>query len=174
MSEGVVGSLRVALSNDSARGTASLARDYTAHARHFLFISAPFGPFARELADHLKDQGAACTRVIVNAGDALDWGRADAAHYFGADDGWRDWLQQLILRRHVTDVVTYGDSSPYSVTALLLGETLGLRLHVFEQGYFRPDWVTLERGGVNANSRLPRDPRWYRENAARFRAPEAA
>jgi capsular polysaccharide export protein len=173
MSEGVVGSLRVALSNDSARGTVSLARDYTGQARHFLFISAPFGPFARELADHLQELGAACTRVVVNAGDALDWGGRDAAHYFGSDGGWRDWLQQLISRRHVTDVVAYGDSSPYSVTALLLGETLGLRLHVFEQGYFRPDWVTLERGGVNANSRLPRDPKWYRDNAACIQAPEA-
>jgi len=167
MSEGVVGSLRIGLSNDSPRVTAKPARDYTAQAQHFLFISAPFGPFARELANYLQTSGAACTRVIVNAGDVMDWGSRDTAHYFGADHGWRDWLQDQILQRRVTDIVTYGDSSPYSVTALLLAEAMSLRLHVFEQGYFRPDWVTLERGGVNANSRLPRDPNWYRQNAAR-------
>jgi capsular polysaccharide export protein len=60
------------------------------------------------------------------------------------------------------------------VKALVLGQSLNLRLHVFEQGYFRPDWVTLERGGVNANSRLPRDPEWYRRNAARIPPTEAA
>jgi len=152
----------------------SPARDYSGQARHFLFISAPFGPFARELGDLLQENGAACTRVIVNGGDVLDWGTRDAAPYFGAEAGWCDWLQRLIQRRRVTDIVTYGDSSPYPVKALLLGQSLGLRLHVFEQGYFRPDWVTLERGGVNANSQMPRDPDWYRRNAARGAPAEAA
>src|SRR5580693_2546821 len=154
MSEGVVGSLRAGLSVDSPRVAVSPARDYSGQARHFLFISAPFGPFARELGDYLQIR--------------------DAALYFGTESRWCDWLQALIQRRHVTDIVTYGDSSPYSVKALLLGQALNLRLHVFEQGYFRPDWVTLERGGVNANSRLPRDPNWYRRNAARLSPPAAA
>ena len=36
-------------------------------------------------------------------------------------------------------------------------------MHVFEEGYFRPHWVTLERSGVNAHSLLPKDPQWYLE-----------
>jgi capsular polysaccharide export protein len=36
---------------------------------------------------------------------------------------------------------------------------------VFEEGYIRPDWVTLELGGVNGHSTLPRDPQWYVEAA---------
>jgi capsular polysaccharide export protein len=39
-------------------------------------------------------------------------------------------------------------------------------VYVFEEGYIRPDWVTLELGGVNGHSSLPRDPAWYRETAA--------
>jgi len=39
-------------------------------------------------------------------------------------------------------------------------------LHVFEDHYIRPDWVTLELGGVNGHSSLPRDPEWYRRTAA--------
>ena len=30
----------------------------------------------------------------------------------------------------------------------------GLRIHVFEEGYMRPYWVTYERGGTNGHSRL--------------------
>src|SRR5450432_2184625 len=127
MSEGVVGSLRAGLSVDNPRASVSHARGYSGNARHFLFISAPFGPFARELATHLQENGAACTRVIVNGGDFMDWGGRDSATYFGAEGGWGDWLQRLIQRRHITDIVTYGDSSPYSVKALLLGQSLGLR-----------------------------------------------
>jgi capsular polysaccharide export protein len=40
-------------------------------------------------------------------------------------------------------------------------------VHAFEEGYVRPNWITLERGGVNAASALPRDAAWYRRaNAA--------
>jgi capsular polysaccharide export protein len=134
--------------------------------RHFLFVSAPFGPFCRELAQALRGSGARCTRVILNAGDALDWGAKSAAPYFGGRPGWAGWLYQQIRRLGVTDIVTYGDSSPYAVDALILAQSLGLPRHVLEQGYFRPDWVTLERDGVNGNSRLPRDPEWYRRHAS--------
>jgi len=37
---------------------------------------------------------------------------------------------------------------------------------VFEEGYIRPDWVTMEEGGVNGHSSLPRDSEWYRRTAA--------
>jgi capsular polysaccharide export protein len=40
-----------------------------------------------------------------------------------------------------------------------------VQVHVFEEGYIRPDWVTIEVGGVNGHSTLPRDPDWYVEAA---------
>jgi capsular polysaccharide export protein len=40
-----------------------------------------------------------------------------------------------------------------------------IRVHVVEEGYMRPDWVTFEEGGVNGHSSLPRNPDWYREKA---------
>jgi capsular polysaccharide export protein len=132
-----------------------------AASRRFLIVSAPFGPFARELAQQLRASGARCTRVILNAGDALDWGPAAAAVYLGGRASWKDWLGEQILKRGVTDVIAYGDSSPYAADALMLARSLGVRRHVLEQGYFRPDWVTVERDGVNGNSPLPRDPEWY-------------
>jgi capsular polysaccharide export protein len=113
------------------------------------------------MAGGLDARGARCTRVVLNAGDALDWGRGDSVPYRGRRDGWPRWLSKLIARECVTDLVAYGDSSAYAAAAIELARTLGLRIHVLEQGYFRPDWITLEREGVNANSHLPRDPQWY-------------
>jgi capsular polysaccharide export protein len=43
---------------------------------------------------------------------------------------------------------------------------LSVAVHVLEEGYIRPDWVTMELGGVNGHSTLPRDPAWYRALAA--------
>jgi capsular polysaccharide export protein len=36
-----------------------------------------------------------------------------------------------------------------------------VRVHVFEEGYVRPYWLTLEKHGVNGRSQLSRDPAWY-------------
>jgi len=40
-----------------------------------------------------------------------------------------------------------------------------IAVHVFDEGYIRPDWVTFELGGVNGHSQLPRDPAFYRARA---------
>jgi capsular polysaccharide export protein len=135
--------------------------------RHFLLTSAPFGPFGRDLARELRSQGARCTRVILNAGDFVDWGPKSARTYVGPMSGWRDWLAAVVAELGITDIVTYGDSTPHAAGAIACARELGLAAHVLEQGYFRPDWVTLERDGVNAESRLPRDPAWYLERAER-------
>ncbi|WP_373976109.1 capsular biosynthesis protein [Chitinibacter sp. SCUT-21] len=60
----------------------------------------------------------------------------------------------------------FGDRRPVHVPAVASAQRNGLRVHVFEEGYFRPYWVTLEREGVNARSLLPKDPDWYREVGA--------
>jgi len=140
--------------------------------RNFLMVSAPFGPFARELAADLRARGARFDRVLLNAGDLLDWGPKHAFAYFGAAEGWGDWLRAVILKHGFTDLLTYGDSSRYAAEAIAMGRCLGLRVHVLEQGYFRPDWITLERDGVNANSRLPHDSAWYLARAAEMPKPD--
>lgn len=39
----------------------------------------------------------------------------------------------------------------------------GIRFLAFEEGYLRPQFITVEEGGVNAYSSLPRDPDFYRK-----------
>jgi capsular polysaccharide export protein len=145
----------------------------TTSVRRFLFVSMPFGPFGRELANSLRSAGAHVTRVLLNGGDVFDWGLHHTASYFGASSGWPRWLTALIQREHITDIVTYGDSSPHANVALSVASELGVRSHVFEQGYFRPDWITLDACGVNANSALPRVAEWYRNHPAALRHAEA-
>jgi capsular polysaccharide export protein len=50
--------------------------------------------------------------------------------------------------------------------AVDLARSRGIQVHVFEEGYFRPDWITLERDGTNGHSRLPRGPEAYLAEAA--------
>jgi capsular polysaccharide export protein len=39
-----------------------------------------------------------------------------------------------------------------------MAQLRGVHIHVFEEGYIRPDWMTLERDGVNGHSPLEKDP----------------
>lgn len=115
------------------------AFDLQAPCRTFLIVSAPFGPFARQLAQVLTQRGVRVLRVILNGGDMLDWGRGGALTYDGGLADWASWLERQIALHGVTDVVTYGDSSPYAAGALQAAASLGVRTEVLEQGYFRPD-----------------------------------
>lgn len=147
-------------------GSLEIVSHANARVRHFLIISAPFGPFSRKLGRHLRQLGARCTRVLLNGGDVFDWGPSNARPYFGPRSRWIRWLRETALRDGVTDVILYGDSNPYCADAKRIAHELLIKVHVLEQGYFRPFWVTLERDGVNGTSRLPREPDAYREAAS--------
>jgi len=57
----------------------------------------------------------------------------------------------------------FGEGGAYNQAVLRQARELGPRIWVLENGYFRPDWITVERDGVNASSSLPRDRSAYEE-----------
>lgn len=130
----------------------------------FLFLQGVCSPMFRRLAAGLRAAGASVEKVNFNAGDVAYWA-GPATFFRGRLPALPDWLDALIARRHITDLVMFGDSRPVHALAIPRATALGLRIHVLEEGYFRPHWFTLERDGVNARSRLPRDPQWYRDVA---------
>jgi capsular polysaccharide export protein len=137
--------------------------------RSFLIVSAPFGPFARRLAAALRGRGAAVTRMIFNAGDLFDWRDSDRIRF---DQPAGDWAGQLpTLAQGFTDILVFGEGGPYNQGVLSQTDQLDARVWVLENGYFRPDWITLERDGVNARSGLPRDRSGYDDVAPEIPTP---
>src|SRR5262249_27219822 len=137
------------------------ARQGPAHGRKFLFVGGPFGPFSAALARRLRASGANAQRVITNGGDLWDWGVDDALLFLKPRDEFSIWLLAQLKTHEISDLVTFGDTTFYVRAAIEQANKLGVRAHVFEEGYFRPHWITLERGGVNGHSSLPRDPAFY-------------
>ncbi|PIE08496.1 MAG: capsule biosynthesis protein CapA [Rhodobacterales bacterium] len=132
-----------------------------AQPRSFLFLQGPHGPFFRQLARMLRAAGASCWRVGFNRGDEVFWGvfRGEAASYIrftGAQDTWGETFARLLDEKSVTDIVLYGDTRFIHKEAVRIAKARGLTVHVFEEGYLRPYWVSYERGGSNGNSRLMR------------------
>jgi len=123
--------------------------------RSFLFLQGPHGPFFAVLAGMVRRAGASARRVGFNAGDAMFWpDRASYIAYRGTLDEWPDRFAEIVSRHGVTDLVLYGDTRPIHARAVQIARAQGLTVHVFEEGYLRPYWVTYERDGANGHSRL--------------------
>lgn len=131
------------------------------------------GPFFRRFADDLRQRGARVTRVVFNAGDALFHRGEGVIAYRGSADEWPSYFRDLLDRDPADAIFLFGDCRPLHVSATRVARELGTPVWVFEEGYLRPDFVTLERGGVNGNSSMSRDPDYYRRRAAALpRAPK--
>jgi capsular polysaccharide export protein len=123
--------------------------------RRMLLLQGPHGPFFGQLGRMLAATGAQVWRVGFNSGDRAFWPDAESYVPFrGAMADWPATLHDLIARLGLTDIIVYGDTRPVHAQALALARAAGLMVHVFEEGYLRPYWVTYERGGSNGHSRL--------------------
>lgn len=135
-------------------------------ARRFLFLQGPPGPFFYQLAQTLGQRGQEVRRIHLNGGDQHDWpdaitdasGSHRATSYRGTQEGWPLFIDRYLRRNDITDLVLFGDCRPMHMTAHQMARLNGVRVHVFEEGYIRPNWLTLEREGVNGHSPLPRRP----------------
>lgn len=123
--------------------------------RVFMFLQGPHGPFFNALGRMLRATGAQVWRVGFNAGDQVFWrDRGNYIPYLSEPEHWPRAFRNLVHTHNVTDIVLYGDTRPVHAQAVSIAQELGLTVHVFEEGYLRPWWVTYERGGSNGNSRL--------------------
>lgn len=135
--------------------------------RHFLVLQGNASWFFRRLGEHLVARGHAVTRINVCGGDRVFWGTDgwNAIDYTGRRDDFGAFLKDEYARRSVTDIILFGDTRAIHRAATAAAHAAGVAVWVFEEGYLRPHWVTLERDGVNGFSRLPDDPQWYRDRA---------
>jgi len=139
--------------------------------RTFLFLQGPATPFFARLADRLLADGHRVFKLNFNAGDWAYWAPRACWHFRGRPESLRDFLDDKYRKFGITDQVLFGDRRPVHRPAVEHAEVGGVRTHVYEEGYFRPYWVTLERRGLNGHSLLPRDPHWFREVGGRLPDP---
>ncbi|NBQ28415.1 MAG: hypothetical protein EBU18_10700 [Rhodobacteraceae bacterium] len=121
----------------------------------FVFLQGPHGPFFAQLAKMLRHAGARCIRVGFNRGDQAFWSTMSDYIAFRHDhSAWPETFERILTEHHVTDLVLYGDTRAIHAQAIEIAKARGIKIHVFEEGYLRPYWVTYERNGSNGHSRL--------------------
>jgi capsular polysaccharide export protein len=138
--------------------------------RSFLFLQGNASWFLRRLGGALAERGHRVTRINVCGGDRAFWGDWQAFDWSGGLDGFDTFIDSQYQRHGVEAILLFGDCRPIHRIAIERARARGLEILVFEEGYLRPHWITLERYGVNGYSRLPDDPDWFRATAASLEA----
>jgi capsular polysaccharide export protein len=122
--------------------------------RSFLFLQGPHGPWFHRLGRILRTAGASVWRVGFNLGDRVFWPGPGYIAFTGPQADWPATCAGLLAQHQITDLVVYGDTRGIHAEAVTQARARGITVHVFEEGYLRPYWVTYERGGSNGHSRL--------------------
>ena len=136
--------------------------------RNLLLLQGLMGPLFRRLGQALTKQGYTVYKINFNGGDRFFWRLPNGIDFCGNEDDWPAFFEETVKKRNITDVVLFGDCRALHRAAIHVCRKLHIPVHVFEEGYIRPDWVTLELGGVNGHSSLPKDPEWYKAEAAKL------
>lgn len=122
--------------------------------RHILLLQGPNGPFFAALGARLRAQGATTWKVNFNGGDAVFYRGPDTLRFDDTLEHWAPWLSDCLTERKIDAVLLFGQSRALHRQAITLCEARGIAFYVFEEGYARPWWITMERGGVNERSAL--------------------
>jgi capsular polysaccharide export protein len=138
--------------------------------RQFLFLQGPISPYFAEVAAGLAALGHGVHRINLHLGDRLCWRACRAApasvDFTGRGEDWPAFIAGFLDRHGITDVILLGEQRALHKDAAQAARARGATVTVTDFGYFRPDWITLERDGMGGDSRFPRDPATIRALAA--------
>jgi capsular polysaccharide export protein len=133
--------------------------------RAFLFLQSLPTRFFERLGSAIAARGYRVYRVNFNGGDRAFWRLGGGIDFRGREHEWPDFFDRLSSDNAISDIILFADCRPLHRIAIGIARARGIRIHVVEEGYFRPGWITFEQGGTNGYSSLPRDPEWFRREA---------
>lgn len=121
---------------------------------NILLLQGPLGPFYQTLAAEFSDAGHQVYKINFNAGDRCWRITGHQQDFKGQSAEWADYLRRYLKLWHIDTVICYGDCRFYHQQAGVVCKQLNITFWALEEGYLRPDFITMELGGVNANSGL--------------------
>jgi capsular polysaccharide export protein len=120
--------------------------------RNVLLLQGPVGPFFKRFACDLETSGFCVYKINFNGGDKLFFGGEKAFNFSAEVDDWAEYLENFLQRHNIGRIYLFGDCRAYHKIASKVAVDKKVRLFVFEEGYIRPNFITLEESGVNGNS----------------------
>jgi capsule polysaccharide modification protein KpsS len=129
--------------------------------KNILLLQGPMGPFFSRLAKDLRAEGWNVFKINFNGGDSLFYRGRNSVPYRGTLQDWPQFLSDKVAEWDISHILLFGDMRHYHKMVADFSELFGVKVYVFEEGYLRPNFITLEKDGVNGRSSIPRDPAFF-------------
>ncbi|MFA6042034.1 MAG: capsular biosynthesis protein [Methylophilus sp.] len=129
--------------------------------KRVLLLQGPVGPFFHRLKLDLEAQGSTVYKVNFNGGDWAFY-PTQSINYRGHLDDMDAFFERIYYELDIQMIVLLGDCRSQHIIAQTVAKRHAIEVAVFEEGYIRPNFITLEHGGVNAYSIIPKTAEFYR------------
>ena len=129
--------------------------------KKILLLQGPMGSYFNTLDTKFTNEGAKVFRVGFNAGDEF-FARTD--HFTGYKDkpkNWQKFVEEFYKKHDIQMLFVFGDCRFYQKIAIEVAKKSQIQVFVFEEGYIRPNFITLEKYGVNGYSPQTKDRTFY-------------
>ena len=117
--------------------------------RRLLMLQGPVGPFFWLLGRELRFRGVDVHKINLNGGDSLFYPGPRVRAYRGHRRDWPAYLHTILGELDIDAIALFGDMRRYHRKAIAVARQRDIPVFVFEEGYLRPDHITVEIGGVN-------------------------
>ena len=129
--------------------------------KNVLFLQGPMGNFFKKLDIVLRKHGAKTYKIGFNAGDWYFSNKDNYTAFREEREKWKPYLEMFLKEKRIDIIFLFGDCRYYQSQAIKLCSSMGIDIYVFEEGYIRPHYITMEKFGVNDHSRISRDADFY-------------
>jgi capsular polysaccharide export protein len=121
-----------------------------------LLLMGPIGNFFSRLAKYFNQQGVRVYKINFPLMFELFFPKhLCKTDYFNESiELWPSYLSSYLKVNQIKHIFMSADFYKHHQVAIELSQTLGIDAYVFELGYVRPNFVTLEKERVNARSNL--------------------
>lgn len=117
-----------------------------------LLLQGPIGNFFNEFAKYINQKGGIVHKIHFTYAEKLFYRQTNTFLYKQTLREWPHFFIRFVRKYKINKVYLMNDSRPYHRSIVKICHNMDIDMYAFEDGYFRPGFITLEPFGVNGNS----------------------
>ena len=129
--------------------------------KNVLLLQGPVGNFFYKLSKILRKSNV--YKINFNGGDFLFY-PFKSINYTQNLNNLENFYENIFKEKNIQILIMYNDCRKIHELAIKVAQKMNIEIWIFEEGYIRPYCITFEKGGVNANSSIPKNKEFYLKN----------